>query len=731
MRFVAQNLFKHPAKGLGQTLILGFLPILFLIPSPKASQGQEIPLLRFHPSLPTDLFLPQDAQIQWVHRGKSYVLRVQTGHTHPWPGVTIRAPQGQWDLSKQTELVVKLRNIGNSPIQIHCRVDNPGADGRKNCITKWIWIGPGQSGTLVVPLRRRLPQWLVPRLYGMRGYPGGMDPNGLVASNITQVILFLNHPKQNHAFEILRLSARGHYQRPKWLDLGPDRFFPFIDRYGQFIHKEWPRKTHSDADLRQRRQEETQDLAAHPGPKDWDRFGGWTSGPQLRSTGFFRVQKYHGQWWLVDPEGRLFWSHGIDCVHWRNATTPITDREFYFAELPPRSSPLGVFYQTSNWAPLGYYKGRRYETFNFTGANLYRKYGPDWLSIFRELCHRRLRSWGLNTIGNWSDASIYLIDRTPYVVAIHAVGRPIEGSSGYWGKFPDPFDPGFIQALRKRMAAERDRSAGDPWCIGYFVHNELSWGDELSLAEAALRSPADQPAKQQFVQFLRQKYSNIQALNRVWGTHYADWQALLHSTTPPDRNRAREDLAAFYTQIAETYFRICRQVVKEVAPHQLYLGCRFSQSNERAIRAAAKYCDIISFNRYRRSVANLRLPEGVDKPVIIGEFHFGALDRGLFSPGLVPVANQQQRAQAYIRYVRGALQNPWIVGVHWFQYGDQATTGRGDGENYQIGFLDVCDTPYIETIQACRQIGYRLYTERIRSAQNSLRSSKASPSSRQ
>ena len=310
------------------------------------------------------------------------------------------------------------------------------------------------------------------------------------------------------------------------------------------------------------------------------------------------------------------------------------------------------------------------------------------------------------------------MDRTPYVVAIHAMGRPIEGSSGYWGKFPDPFDPGFIQALRKRMAAERDRSAGDPWCIGYFVHNELSWGDELSLAEAALRSPADQPAKQQFVQFLRQKYSTIQALNRVWGTHYADWQALLHSTTPPDRNRAREDLAAFYTQIAETYFRICRQVVKEVAPHQLYLGCRFSQSNERAIRAAAKYCDIISFNRYRRSVANLRLPEGVDKPVIIGEFHFGALDRGLFSTGLVPVANQQQRAQAYIRYVRGALQNPWIVGVHWFQYGDQATTGRGDGENYQIGFLDVCDTPYIETIQACRQIGYRLYTERIRSARN-------------
>jgi hypothetical protein len=52
------------------------------------------------------------------------------------------------------------------------------------------------------------------------------------------------------------------------------------------------------------------------------------------------------------------------------------------------------------------------------------------------------------------------------------------------------------------------------------------------------------------------------------------------------------------------------------------------------------------------------------------------------------------------------------VGTHWFQFGDQATTGRGDGENYQIGFLDVCDTPYAETIAAARQVGYGLYATR-------------------
>ena len=58
------------------------------------------------------------------------------------------------------------------------------------------------------------------------------------------------------------------------------------------------------------------------------------------------------------------------------------------------------------------------------------------------------------------------------------------------------------------------------------------------------------------------------------------------------------------------------------------------------------------------------------------------------------------------------MENPLIVGTHWFQYGDQATTGRGDGENYQIGFVDVCDTPYPETIAACRDIGCQMYRVR-------------------
>ena len=113
--------------------------------------------------------------------------------------------------------------------------------------------------------------------------------------------------------------------------------------------------------------------------------------------------------------------------------------------------------------------------------------------------------------------------------------------------------------------------------------------------------------------------------------------------------------------------------------------------------------------------------------MVIGEFHFGALDRGMFHTGLVATASQADRADAYRRYVRSALGIRQIVGTHWFEFGDEAVTGRGDGENYQIGFVDVCDTPYAETIAASREIGRQLYELRCKPGERSRLTQPRSP----
>jgi hypothetical protein len=364
----------------------------------------------------------------------------------------------------------------------------------------------------------------------------------------------------------------------------------------------------------------------------------------------------------------------------------------------------------------GHYTGRSPECFSFAGANLLRKYGADWRQVYADFVHVRLRSWGLNTIGNWSDEGTRLLRRTPYVDTVSSgSAKKIEGSEGYWGKFPDPFDPSFRNGLRASLQSKLRKSAGDSWCVGYFSDNELSWGDEVSLAAATLQSPPEQAAKRAFIADLKQKYGEVPSLNTVWQTAYSSWDSLIESRKTPDLKKAANDLTAFYSRMAEEYFRVVRDEIKQTAPNQLYLGCRFAWVNPRAAAAAAKYCDVVSYNLYRRGVAAFAFNGGADVPLIIGEFHFGALDRGMFHTGLVPVASQAERATAYTEYVRGALRHPQFVGCHWFQYMDQPTTGRVlDEENYQIGFVDIADTPYPETIDASRQLGRKLYDIRAR-----------------
>ena len=169
------------------------------------------------------------------------------------------------------------------------------------------------------------------------------------------------------------------------------------------------------------------------------------------------------------------------------------------------------------------------------------------------------------------------------------------------------------------------------------------------------------------------------------------------------------------TAYYEPFFKACKEAVAAAAPNKLYLGCRFkSLRNADALwAAAAKWCDVISVNAYVNSVAvftdgNYAAPK-FDKPVLHSEFHFGTLHRGMFSAGLCPVGDQCERARCYKRVVEGALRHPYFVGSHWFQYRDQPLVGRGDGENYQIGFVDVCDRPYPALTRAVREVAEKMY----------------------
>jgi len=659
-------------------------------------------------------------------------LRLEKGAVRQYrPSLVLKAPGGKWDLSGYEAITIEVKNVGSEPHSVNCIINNPGDPPLPvgyvyedtDVITEGaLLLWPGEEGVLKLPLLRE--QWAEKEIgiIGMRGHPPVKRVKDL--SNVNQLVVYIQ--KADKPFEVVidNIRAEGIYKAPEKLQ-ELKNFFPMIDEFGQYRHREWSGKTHSQEELLVHREIEEGDLDSHPGPESWDKYGGWAAGPQLEATGFFRVEKHQGKWWLVDPEGRLFWSHGIVAVEPYHKTA-ITDREYMYSFLPSKDEPLGRFYGTAS-TRWGYYsRYDTFETYSYTKANMYRIWGEDWFDKSAGLAHHRLKSWGMNTMHtpNWDNREIYELRKTPYTGTLRTrQARRIIGDEVSEGsRFPDPFDPSFRRILRDQLAYHKGHSIDDPWCIGYHIDGEPDWGwDGISLAVSTLKSPPDQAAKREFINDLKLKYSSIDRLNTAWGTSHGSWGALLMNRTEPEGEGAYADLRAFYAKLADTYFRICKEELKSAAPNQLYFGCRFWSVNIPVADAAAKYCDVVGYNRYYYTVENFYMPSGqkidtleYDKPMLFGEWHVGALDRGMLHPSLRQTKDQDQRAKAYKDYVLGAMRHPQAVGTIYFQYQDQETTGRvGDGENYQIGFIDVCNKPYYEIIRASRDVGYNMYDYRF------------------
>ncbi|MHC4917741.1 MAG: beta-galactosidase, partial [Planctomycetota bacterium] len=418
------------------------------------------------------------------------------------------------------------------------------------------------------------------------------------------------------------------------------------------------------------------------------------------------------------PSGHLFFSSGIDVVV-PGQQTFISERDGYFQWLPERD---GIFAECFGFDPnplnhAGPLEDTGGETFNFYRANLIRKYGEGWPAKWRRVTYDRMRSWGFNTIAGWSDEQVYCNSPHPFAVCVWMSGaeRPIEGAYGYWQQMPDVYDPSFDEEVDRVMREAGARYADNPLCIGYFFENEMSWGGDrnFNIAAGTLRSPADQPCRREFVRTLEGKYGSLDALNTAWEAEAESWDDL---RAPDEPNEAcAEDLRAFTYQYSLEYFRKVHAAIERHAPNHLDLGCRFSQYNQESLRACAEVADVVSFNIYRPTVDPERWAHTVElgKPCIIGEFHFGSLDRGSLHPGLVAVRDQAERAEMFIEYVNSVLDVPAFVGCHWFQYVDEPLTGRTlDGENYNIGLVTVTDTPFPELIEAARQVHEGLYPRR-------------------
>jgi hypothetical protein len=475
---------------------------------------------------------------------------------------------------------------------------------------------------------------------------------------------------------------------------------PLLDELGQSTLHEWPAKTRTVAELQARLRAQLEAAPKQAWPETFSRWGGWKARRLTKPPGFFRTHFDGKRWWLVDPDGFAFWSAGLDCV-----------RVDTMARYDGLEAALKWLPETGEFKDaLSIREGREGKFVNYLAANFIRTFGPEaWRQNWAAIALAELRRLRFNTVGNWSDWEIARQAQIPYV-------RPMQFSPkrapNIYRDFPDVFHPDFEKDAAD-YAAQLESTANDPAFLGYFLMNEPQWGfsSELPAAGMLFVTPACE-TRRELSRFLQKKYADNAALAAAWGipVTFEELAAGPWKTVLPEA--ALADLEAFSVVMTSRYFQILSEACRKVDPNHLNLGMRWAGTPPRWAVEGMRSFDVFSMNCYRQRVpadVTRTIHELLKRPVIIGEWHFGALDVGLPASGIGHLKNQQDRAKAYRVYLEDAAANPHCVGAHWFTLYDQSALGRFDGENYNIGFLDVCNRPYEELCQAAVTSHERLY----------------------
>ncbi len=281
------------------------------------------------------------------------------------------------------------------------------------------------------------------------------------------------------------------------------------------------------------------------------------------------------------------------------------------------------------------------------------------------LTNLRLNAWGMTTGGAGRPNAIML--------------RWNQNRQTTFLGMPDVYSDAFAQGIDASAQSQCTPRRDDPMVLGYFVGNEPPWNDrETEVVDMILAGPAT--------------------------TTQAKLKEFLAAGDTPKR-RKEFVIAAF-----QKYLDLACSAVKKYDPNHLTLGIRFGSTPSDDMLHCGHIFDVCSINVYEYEPTKQveRSYRITGRPILIGEFHIGVPENGL-GAGLVQARDQTQRAIAYRYFVEQAASLDGFVGAHWFQWRDEPVLGRMDGENYNIGFVDVTDRPYPEMVEAAKATNKRLF----------------------
>ncbi len=407
-----------------------------------------------------------------------------------------------------------------------------------------------------------------------------------------------------------------------------------------------------------------------------NKYGSNINLPQQTATGRFHVKKINGRWWIIDPLGYMHYQRGVTSMRKgssaRNATAwneRFGTNEVWMSKTQQELAEIG-FHGTGAFCTNTYSVIQAHNAAN-AGAPMTLAPSFGFLGQFKSQA-------GITYPGN-SD-----LNECAAVIATHG--------SKTWEQFCIDY---FATALAPYRA--------DPNVLGFFSDNELAFASASGN--------------------LLQRLLDINN-NSDYGYVYA--KAFM---TGKGVSTVTDALASeFAGIIAEKYYSgvkaalIANAALPPAVTPMMYLGTRLHgrpKQVEGVVKAAGKYCDIVSINYYgpwspelTTYVKNWDEWAGTTAPFMVTEFYTKGIedsDLNNKSGAGLCVKNQAARAYAYQHFTLGLLEAKNCVGWHWFKYQDDDGSDNSN-EPANKGVYDNYYNIFPKLGKYMRDLNYNVYS---------------------
>ncbi|MEM6363344.1 MAG: hypothetical protein AAF745_02885 [Planctomycetota bacterium] len=330
-----------------------------------------------------------------------------------------------------------------------------------------------------------------------------------------------------------------------------------------------------------------------------------------------------------------------------------------------------------------------------------------------------LRGLNFNNLGYGAPKALQ--DRWPYIASaqFHSASHAHDAQGfGYI----DVFDAGMQQRIRDQVAVLCQRHQRNPNLIGYFWTDTPRWdistarrlrGDDW--VSAIRRLPSNSAGKRRYVEFLADRYKNSDSFSVAtnhWISSFDDLIQYDFREFDRDNEAMRTDDEAFLGLIASELYSVIGQSFDKHAPGQLLFGERYKLHDHppQVLREAIKWIDVLSIQPGPE--VGPRPGPGQDEQVF-DVSTFDELHRTTRLPILIcdhkisfatpdrPITLWHQAASELDalrlteRFIRAAIDQPYIVGVQNCQYKDDFRPERGN--MLKQGLIRENGQPYQQT----------------------------------